>query len=152
MSDQTSIFLKNTCCTTEILIHEEIFISFYFRVFAYFCNYVLRSRYLVIFIRLSFWYLIFFNHIRCFYEVNHFNFFSYHICNSWAYSQALLHSFVRNSIVKTYVRKNLQSGECYRGNVLSGKSLSGKCPVRNCPTGKWQSGICPWGSVSRENV
>ena len=152
MSDQTSIFLKNTCCTTEILIHEEIFISFYFRVFAYFCNYVLRSRYLVLFIRLSFWYLIFFNHIRCFYEVNHFNFFSYHICNSWAYSQALLHSFVRNSIVKTYGRKNLQSGECYRGNVLSGKSLSGKCPVRNCPTGKWQSGICPWGSVSRENV
>ena len=152
MSDQTSIFLKNTCCTTEILIHEEIFISFYFRVFAYFCNYVLRSRYLVIFIRLSFWYLIFFNHIRCFYEANHFNFFSYHICNSWAYSQALLHSLVRNSIVKTYGRKNLQSGKCYRGNVLSGKSLSGKCPVRNCPTGKWQSGICPWGSVSRENV
>ena len=152
MSDQTSILLKNTCCTTEILIQEEIFISFYFRVFAYFCNYVLRSRYLVIFIRLSFWYLIFFNHIRCFYEANHFNFFSYHICNSWAYSQALLHSLVRNSIVKTYGRKNLQSGKCYRGNVLSGKSLSGKCPVRNCPTGKWQSGICPWGSVSRENV
>ena len=49
-----------------------------------------------------------------------------------------------------------------RGNVLVGKfsvgeafgevSSRGIVHFGKCPSGKFQSGICPWGSVGRRNV
>ena len=48
--NHTPTLFKNIYCITEILIKEKnIFNSFHFRVFVYFCNYVLRCSYIFTF-------------------------------------------------------------------------------------------------------
>ena len=72
------------CYWDSIKGRKLLFIYFYFGVFIYFCNYVLRCWYIftfsengaycssqVLFIGLFVWYLIFLNHIRWLYKVMH---------------------------------------------------------------------------------